>query len=81
MQAMQMKRDAELSVPRNRNRRKIASVFKSQSANRKVQIAEIAEKSPENRRKNRRKIAAIFWGAEYKSQRFRVFKIAAFSGR
>ena len=38
--------------------------------------AEFAEKSP-----GADKIAAIFRGAEYTSQRFRVFKIAAFSGR
>ena len=53
-----------LSVPK-----KFAIAEKSLAfSNRKVQIAsftaEIAEKSPENRRENRRKIAAIFGGAE-----------------
>ena len=47
-------------------------------SNRKVQIAsftaEIAEKSPENRRKNRRKIAAIFWGCRIKIAAFPRFQ-------
>ena len=38
--------------------------------------AEIAEKSPENRRKNRRKIGSVFWASTFsKSQRFRHAKV------
>ena len=40
--------------------------------------ADIAEKSPEHRSKNRQKIAMILWGADQKSQRFRVFKMQRF---
>ena len=54
-----------LSVPKDRNRRKIAAF-----SNRQVQESQLycrnRRKSPENRRK----IAAISWGAEQKSQRF-----------
>ena len=68
-----------LSVPKNRNRRKS---LRFQIAMCKIasSTAEIAEKSPENRREHRRKIAAISWGEEQKSRRFHVFKLAAFSG-
>ena len=71
----------QLSVPKNRNRRKIASVFKSQSANRKFYCRN-RRKSPENRRKNRRK-SQRFFGVRHinrsvsafsKSQRFRDAK-------
>ena len=70
----------KLSVPKNRNRRKIAAF-----SNRKVLIAgfaaEIAEKSPENRRRNRRKIASVFLGRGIEIAAFPRFQIAAFSGR
>ena len=68
-----------LSVPKDGNRREIAAL-----SNHQVQESQFycrnRRNSPENQRKNRRKIAAISWGAEQKSQRFRVCKIAAFSG-
>ena len=43
--------------------------------------AEIAEKSPENRRRNRRKIASDFLGRGKEIAAFPRFPIAAFSGR
>ena len=67
-----------LSVPKNRNRRKIAAF-----SNRKVLNRRFCRR---NRRKIRQKIAeeiaekslAMFWAAEKKSQRFRVFKSQRF---
>ena len=43
--------------------------------------AEIAGKSPENRRRNRRKIASDFLGRGIEIAAFPRFQIAAFSGR
>ena len=61
-----------LSVPQNRNRRKIAAF-----ANRKVQIASFAAEIAKTAQENR----CDFLGRGEKLQRFCVFTIAAFSGR
>ena len=67
-----------LSVPKNRNRRKIATF-----SNRK--IASFTAETTKNKKKQKsQKIAEEsqwFFGTRKKSQRCQVFKIAAFSGR
>ena len=68
----------QLSVPKNRNRRKIAAFSNRKVLNRRV----LPQKSQKNRQKIAEEIAekslAIFWAAEKKSQRFRVFKSQRF---
>ena len=63
----------QLSVPKNRNRRKIASVFKSQSSNRKFYCRnrrKIARKSQKKSQKNR----CDFWGCGIKIAAFPRFQ-------
>ena len=70
-----------LSVPKNRNRRKIAAFSNRKVLNRRFCRRKIAEKSPENRRRNRRKIASDFLGRGMQIAAFPRFQIAAFPGR
>ena len=69
-----------LSVPKNRNRRKIAAFSNRKVLNRRF-CRKNRRKSPENRRRNRRKIASDSLGRGIEIAAFPRFQIAAFSGR
>ena len=69
-----------LSIPKNRSRRKIAAFTNRKVHKRKLYCRNRRRITKKSRGTDRRNIAVICWGAE-KMQRFRVFKIAAFSRR
>ena len=64
------------SVLENRDHRKIAAL-----SSREVQHRKFGCRNHRKTQKNRRKFADLFEGAQQKSQRFRINKVAAFSGR
>ena len=73
--------NSELSIPKVEKSRKIAAF-----SNRKVLKSQVLpQKSQKHRQKTAEQITEksqqYFWGADSKLQRFRVFKIASFSGR